>query len=125
VIVNHEPEPIQPKRAEEHAIVEEMPEVPSDLDDPSVADAVAAYQAHALGNDAVAQLKLGIAYYRGRSAPADAKLACFWIMRSMFAGSQQAAQYLKYCVQRVPPADQGKLQSTIFMWAPGQPVPQL
>lgn len=127
-----EPEPMaveappeRPKRAEQQQIIEEMPELPADLDDPSVTDAVAAYQAYALGNDAMAQLKLGIAYYRGRSAPADAKLACFWVMRSMFAGSQQAAQYLKYCVQRVPPADQGKLQSTIFMWAPGQPVPQL
>ena len=94
VVVKHEPPPppepaLEPrKRTVDQPVIEDMPALPSDLDDASVTDAVAAYQAQALQNDATAQLKLGIAYYHGRSAPADAKLACFWVMRSMFAGSQ-------------------------------------
>lgn len=56
-----------------------MPDLPPDLDDPAVTDAVAAYQAQALQNNASAQLKLGLAYHVGRSAPKDPKLACFWV----------------------------------------------
>jgi hypothetical protein len=54
-----------------------MPPLTADLDDPAVADAVAAYQAQAMQNNAAAQLKLGLAYHVGRSAPADPKLECF------------------------------------------------
>jgi len=102
-----------------------MPELPPILDDPAVTDAIAAYQALALQNDTQAQLKLGLAYYLGRSAPADAKLACFWVMRSMLAGDYQAAQYLQYCVHALPPEEQDAVQTKTFMWMPGQPVPQL
>jgi hypothetical protein len=70
-------------------------------------------------------LKLGLAYHKGRSAPADPKLAFFWVMRSMLGGSYQAAQFLQYCTQAVPPEEHGKLQTAMFMWAPGQPVPEL
>ena len=73
----------KPKRVEPERQIEPMPELPADLDDPTVADAVAAYQGQAMQNDAAAQLKLGLAYHQGRSAPANPKLAFFWVMRSM------------------------------------------
>jgi TPR repeat protein len=105
--------------------LEPMPELSAEFDDPSVPDAAAAYQTQAMQNDPTAQLKLGLAYHVGRSVAANPKLACFWVMRSMLAGSYQAAQYLRYCLQVVPPEEHEKLQTTIFMWVPGQPVPPL
>jgi hypothetical protein len=120
------PEPAPaPKRVKAVQEIEPMPELPADLDDPSVTDAVCAYQTQAFANDSAAQLKLGLAYYKGRSAPADPKLACFWVMRSMLAGSPQGAQLLKYCTQLVPQGEHEKLQTTIFLWTPGKPVPEL
>jgi hypothetical protein len=46
-------------------------------------------------------------------------------MRSMLAGDYNAAQYLQYCTRAVPPGEHGDMQGKIFMWVPGQPVPQL
>jgi TPR repeat protein len=102
-----------------------MPDLPPDLDDPAVTDAVAAYQTQALQNNASAQLKLGLAYHVGRSAPKNPKLACFWVMRAMLAGDFKAGQFLEYCTRALAPGEHGALQSKIFMWVPGQPVPPL
>jgi hypothetical protein len=115
----------KPKPVDEPTPVEEMPELPPELDDPSVSDAVEAYEALAMKNNGAAQFKLGLAYYKGRSVPANPKLACFWVMRALLAGTTSASPYLKYCTQRVPVGEHGKLQSAIFAWVPGQPVPKL
>ena len=125
-----EPEPETAAAPEAKTVREElapppMPELGPDLDDPAVSDAVAAYQAQALQNNAAAQLKLGLAYHVGRSAPKDPKLACFWVMRSMLAGDYKAAQYLQYCTRAVAPLEHGALQGKIFTWVPGQPIPAL
>lgn len=124
-IVSVEPEKPAPAPRREAPAMPPMPPLPPELDDPSVTDAVAAYQAQAMQNIAPAQLKLGLAYHVGRSVPADPKLACFWVMRSMLAGDATAAQYLQYCARAVPPEEHGAVQSKIFMWMPGQSVPQL
>jgi TPR repeat protein len=102
-----------------------MPPLPPELDDPDVTDAAAAYLKQAMENNAKAQLKLGLAYHVGRSAPRNPKLACFWVMRAMLAGDYIAAQYLQYCTRMVPPGEHGALQTKIFRWTPGQEVPQL
>jgi TPR repeat protein len=102
-----------------------MPPLPPDLDDPTVTDAVGAYRTLAVGNDGAAQLKLGLAYYVGRSVPANCKLACFWVMRSIMAGERRATQYLQFCTREVPFEEHGTIEARIFLWSPGQPEPQL
>jgi hypothetical protein len=108
----------------EMGVTPPMPDLPPELNEP-VTDAIAAYLAQAMQNHAPSQLRLGLAYHLGRNAPLNPQLACFWVMRAMLAGDYDAAKYLPYCTRTLPAEQHGPLQSKIFRWAPGQPVPEL